>query len=165
MNLLSYAHPQLFKLFKHLIYVWHRCEMQFERFYHLNDRVVGSFPHLHHITSENFPKSGETSVLCGGNSMNVLPYAHPQLFKVFKNLIYIWQRYGMQFERFYSLNNNVVGSFPHLHHMTSENYPKSGETSVLCGGNSMNVLPYAHPQLFKLFKNLIYIWHRCGIQF
>ena len=63
----------------------------------------------------------------------------------------------MQFERFYSLNNNVVGSFPHLHHMTSENFLKSGEMSVLCGGNSMYVLSYAHPQLFKLFKHLTYI--------
>jgi hypothetical protein len=27
--------------------------------------------------------------LCGGNGMNVLPYAHPQLFKVFKHLIYV----------------------------------------------------------------------------
>ena len=25
---------------------------------------------------------------CGGNGMNVLPYAHPQLFKVFKHQIY-----------------------------------------------------------------------------
>ena len=63
MNVLSYAHPQLFKVFKQLIYVWHGCEMQFERFYHLNDSVVGSFPHLHHMISETFPKSGETSVV------------------------------------------------------------------------------------------------------
>ena len=27
--------------------------------------------------------------LCGGNGVNVLPYAHPQLFKVFKHLIYV----------------------------------------------------------------------------
>jgi len=27
----------------------------------------------------------------------------------------------------------------------------------LCGGNGMNVLPYAHPQLFKMFKHLIYV--------
>jgi hypothetical protein len=27
--------------------------------------------------------------ICGGNGMNVLPYAHPQLFKVFKQLIYV----------------------------------------------------------------------------
>jgi hypothetical protein len=27
--------------------------------------------------------------ICGGNGMNVLPYAHPQLFKVFKHLIYV----------------------------------------------------------------------------
>jgi hypothetical protein len=27
--------------------------------------------------------------LIGGNGMNVLSYAHPQLFKVFKHLIYV----------------------------------------------------------------------------
>jgi hypothetical protein len=27
--------------------------------------------------------------LCGGNGMNVLPCPHPQLFKVFKLLIYV----------------------------------------------------------------------------
>jgi len=26
----------------------------------------------------------------------------------------------------------------------------------VCGGNGMNVLPYAHPKLFKMFKHLIY---------
>ncbi len=40
---------QLFKVFKHLIYVCHRCGMQFERFYSLNDSVVGSLPHLHYL--------------------------------------------------------------------------------------------------------------------
>jgi hypothetical protein len=49
MNVLPYPHPQLFKVFKHLIYVWHGCGMQFEGFYSLNDSVVGSFPHLHHV--------------------------------------------------------------------------------------------------------------------
>jgi len=27
--------------------------------------------------------------ICGGNGVSVLPYAHPQLFKVFKHLIYV----------------------------------------------------------------------------
>ena len=27
--------------------------------------------------------------VCGGNGVNVLPYAHPQLYKVFKHLIYV----------------------------------------------------------------------------
>jgi hypothetical protein len=48
-NVLPYAHPQLFKTFKHLIYVWHRCGIQFERFYSLSDSLVGTFSHLHHI--------------------------------------------------------------------------------------------------------------------
>jgi hypothetical protein len=27
----------------------------------------------------------------------------------------------------------------------------------VCGGKGINVLPYAHPQLFKEFKHLIYV--------
>jgi hypothetical protein len=27
--------------------------------------------------------------LCGGNDVSVMPYAHPQLFKVFKHLIHV----------------------------------------------------------------------------
>ncbi len=26
---------------------------------------------------------------CGGNGVSVMPYAHPQIFKVFKHLIYV----------------------------------------------------------------------------
>jgi hypothetical protein len=47
--------------------------------------------------------------LCVCNGMNVLPYAHPQLCKVIKHLIYVCHGYGMQFERFYSLNDSVLG--------------------------------------------------------
>jgi hypothetical protein len=28
---------------------------------------------------------------------------------------------------------------------------------ILCGGNGVSMLPYAHPQLFKVFKHLIYV--------
>ena len=115
-SVLPYAHPQLFKVFKHLLCVWHGCGMQFEKFCSLNDSVVGSFPHLHHL---GFSKLSQFwGNLCGGNGMSVPAYPHPQLFKVFKHLIYVvWHGCGMQFERFYSLNDSVVGSFPHLHHL------------------------------------------------
>jgi len=62
--------------------------MQFERFYCLNDGIVGSFPHLH-IIYDFSQLSQIWGYLCGGNGMNVLPYAHPQLFKEFKHLIYV----------------------------------------------------------------------------
>ena len=113
-SVLPYPHPQLFKVCKYLIYEWHVCGMQFERFYSLNVSVVGSFPHLHHPW---FQPALLWGILCGGNSVSVLPYPHPQLFKVCKHLIYVWHVCGMQFERFYSLNDIVVGSFPHLHHL------------------------------------------------
>ena len=104
-------------MFKHLIYVWHGCGMQFERFYSLNDSVLGSFPHLHHVGfQQTLPNLGKP-LCCGGNGVSVLPYPHPQLFKVFKHLIYVWHGCGMQFERFYSLNDSVVGSFPHWHNL------------------------------------------------
>ena len=62
----------------------------------------------------------------------------------------------MQFERFYSLNDSVVGSFPHLHCLGLQPpLPKTGDTSVVVNG--VSVLPYAHPQLFKVFKHLIYV--------
>ena len=59
----------------------------------------------------------------------------------------------MQFERLYSLNNSVVGSFPHIiSSRISANSPKSG------GGNGVSVLPYAHQQLFKVFKHICMTW-------
>jgi len=80
--------------------------MQFEKFYSLNDSVVGSFPHVQHY---DFGQLSQIwGYLFGDNGMNVLPYAHLQLFKVFKYLIYVWHEYGMQFGRFCSLNNSVV---------------------------------------------------------
>ena len=54
----------------------------------------------------------------------------------------------MQFERFYSLKDSIVGSFPHLHHLG--HFSKLSQIwGNLCGGNGVSVLPYAHPQLFN----------------
>ena len=61
--------------------------MQFERFYRLSDSVVD---HFHIYIVHDFRQLSQIwGNLCGGNSMNVLPYAHPQLFKVFKHLIFV----------------------------------------------------------------------------
>jgi hypothetical protein len=68
--------------------------------------------------------------LCGGNGVSVLPYPHPQLFKVFKHLIYVWHGCGMQSERFHSLSDSVLG-FDITSSRISVNSPKSGETSVV----------------------------------
>jgi hypothetical protein len=84
--------------------------------------------------------------------VSVLPYPHPQLFQVFKDPIYVCHGCGMQIERFYSLNDSVVGSFPHLHHLGFQ--PQLSQIwGNLYGGKGMSVLPYAHPQLFKVFKH------------
>ena len=101
--------------------------MQFERFYSLKDSVVGSFPHLHLIQLSQIWGN-----FCGGNGVNVLPYAKPHLFKVFKYLIYVCHGCGVQFERFYSLNDSVVGSFPQLHCLGFQPaLQKTGDTSVV----------------------------------
>jgi len=63
--------------------------MQFERFYSLNDSVVESFSHLLYIIYDFSQLFQIWGYVCGGHGMNVLPYAHPQLFKVFKHLIYV----------------------------------------------------------------------------
>ena len=61
--------------------------MQFERFYSLNDSVVGSFPHI--IINDFSELSQIWGYLCGGNGVSVLPYSHPQLLSVFKHLLYV----------------------------------------------------------------------------
>jgi hypothetical protein len=120
--------------------------------------VIVYWDHFHiyiiYMISENFPKSGETSVVASGNGKNVQPYAHPQLFKVFIHLLYVWHRCGMQFWRFYHLSDSVLGSFPHLHHIYDFR-ELSQIWGNLCGGNGKNVQPYAHPQLFKVFIHLM----------
>jgi hypothetical protein len=50
-----------------------------------------------------------------GESGDLNPYAHPQPEKVLKPLTYVYHGHGMQFERFYSLNQSVVAWFAHLH--------------------------------------------------
>jgi len=50
-----------------------------------------------------------------------------------------------------------MGSFPHLHHTPYDFRELSQIWGKVCGGNGMNVLPYAHTQLFKMFKHLIYV--------
>jgi hypothetical protein len=60
----------------------------------------------------------------------------------------------MQFERFYSLNNSIVESF---HTYIIYDFSKLSQIlGNLCGGNGVSVLLYAHPQLFKVFKHLIF---------
>jgi hypothetical protein len=46
--------------------------------------------HIYNILDFSFSKLSQIwGNLCGGNGMNVPPYPHPQLFKVFKHLIFV----------------------------------------------------------------------------
>jgi hypothetical protein len=61
----------------------------------------------------------------------------------------------MQFERFYSLNQSVVGRFAHLHKIGFQQ-PLQIWGSI-CGGNSVSVKPYAHPHPEKALKQPLYV--------
>jgi hypothetical protein len=47
MILYPYAYPPQQKKLKHLIYICHRCGMQFERIYSLNHSILGLFIHAY----------------------------------------------------------------------------------------------------------------------
>jgi hypothetical protein len=50
---------------------------------------IVSWDHFHIFIIYDFRELSQIwGNLCGGNGMNVPPYPHPQLFKVFKHLIY-----------------------------------------------------------------------------
>jgi len=52
--------------------------------------TIAYWDHFHTEIILDFSKlSHPRGNLCGGNGMSVLPYAHPQLFQVFKLLIYV----------------------------------------------------------------------------
>ncbi len=87
--------------------------MQFERFYSLNQSVVAWFAHLHQVGFQ--PTLTNLGNFCGGIQVNVKSYVHPQPEKALKQLKYVCHGHGMQFERFYSLNQSVVAWFAHLH--------------------------------------------------
>jgi hypothetical protein len=52
--------------------------------------TMALWDHFHTYIILDFSQLSEIwGYLCGGNGMYVLPYPHPQLFKVFKHLIYV----------------------------------------------------------------------------
>ena len=52
--------------------------------------TIAYWDHFHIYIILNFREIAQIwGYLSGGNSINMLPYAHPQLFKVFKLLIYV----------------------------------------------------------------------------
>jgi len=52
--------------------------------------TIAYWDHFHTYIIKDFSKLYQILAnLCGGNGVSVLPYAHPQLFQVFKHLIYV----------------------------------------------------------------------------
>ena len=52
--------------------------------------VIAYWDHFHTDIVLDFSNLSQIwGNLCGGNGVSVLPYTHPQLFKVFKHLIYV----------------------------------------------------------------------------
>jgi hypothetical protein len=71
--------------------------------------MIVEWDHFHTYIIYDFSKLSQIwGNHCGGNGVSVLPYPHPQLFKVFKHLLYVCHGCGKQFERFYSLNNSTM---------------------------------------------------------
>ncbi len=87
--------------------------------------------------------------------MSVKPYAHQQPEKVLKPLIYVSHGCGMQFERFYSLNQSVMAWFVQLHHVGFQPTLTNLGKCLWC--KDVPVKPYTHPQPEKVLKHLIYV--------
>jgi len=52
--------------------------------------MIAYWEHFHTYIIYDFSQLSQIwGYLCGGNGVSVLPYPHPQLFKVFKHLIYV----------------------------------------------------------------------------
>ena len=49
----------------------------------------------------------------------------------------------MQFERFYSLNHDIVAWFAHLYDLGFQ--PTQKKMGNVCGGNDVSIQPYANP--------------------
>jgi len=88
--------------------------------------------------------------------MNVPPFARPELFKLFKNLIYVWHGCGMQFEMFYSLNDSVVGSFPHFQHL---GFQTDNNSMCWTGMGCWRGGTYTHPM--NCFGISPWLWYHC----
>jgi len=87
--------------------------------------------------------------------MNALSYAHPQLFKVFKHIIYVDIDVGCSLK---GSTASMIAYWDHFHSYIIKDFIHLSQIwRYVCGGNGMNVLLYEHPQLFKVFKHLLYV--------
>ena len=102
--------------------------------------------------------------ICGGNGVSMCPHTHTQHTQFLKHRICVSDGCGMQFERFYSLNQSTVTLFWHVINLGFQpTLPTLGETCVV-----VMVWVYIHilyPQHGKVLKHLIYVYDGCGMQF
>ena len=101
-------------------------------FEHLKQLWMGIWQHTHTVTTtELSPDLGELAEILDDLSVEMIPL-----------------RYHLGCRTFQTASHIPV-SYTHL--------TLSQIWGYFCGGNGMNVLPYPHPQLFKMFKHLIYV--------
>jgi hypothetical protein len=84
-----------------------------------------------------------------------MPYPHPQLIKVFKHPYMYDMDVGCGLK---GSTASMIVWWDHFHIYINYEFSQLSQIwGFVCGGNGMNVLSYAHPQLFKLFKHLIHV--------
>jgi hypothetical protein len=92
--------------------------------------------------------------LCVGNGVSVLPYAHPQLFKVFKHLIYVMHVEPFKlhptsmsyiYEVFEHLKQLWMGIWQHTHTITTTDVsPDLGECAEIIYYVSVEMIPLCY---------------------
>jgi hypothetical protein len=100
--------------------------------------------------------------MCGGNSMMIDPYAHPQHMKVVNHLLYVWSGCEKHSTWVWSLNH-CRKALLRAPSSDSGFQPTSQIWTGQCGCNDMMMMtdPYAHPQHMKVVKHLLYDWSGC----
>jgi hypothetical protein len=107
----SYAYVPHWKVLKHFIYDQNGGGKQSKVVNSLNHYIMASFPLDCHQNCQNLTQLQLCSI-----SVRVYSYAYIPQWKVLKHFIYVQYGYGKQSTVVYSLNNNIMASFPPNNH-------------------------------------------------
>ena len=117
-----YAYVTHWKVLKHFIYVQYGCGEQSAGVYSLNHDIMASFLLDSH---QDLPKSDLASTVYG---VRVHLYAYVPHWKVLHHFIYVQYGCGEQSAVVYSLNHDIIASFPLDSH---QELPKSDQASAV----------------------------------